>query len=828
MGILFKIETDLVTLTWSGASTSQVTPVAGTLSPAGCLKIRKRRNDLAFGEGTWRSDVPKYAAGDPEETAGPRLFEQTDYKVFLRAKSNMQVDLSHRDPLAYRDLIEEEDGSVIYGTVNFRSQVGRSVFAVRVDGNPEFDFEVEVFPTKLDYRSDYEQLLADVQDILTGLALEYLRSTFQLGFRSQVPQPTHLEWLTLLRHVLNDLERALQRIAQQPVRNLIRTPQATRAEKVRRVDSSIRSAIRRGTGTGGWIRLEEGLRAREFLREQRARQTLDTPEHRWLNTQLVRIRRRIGRLRQDEARYRPTVRRVQILQELDGFEARIARLQWLEPLSSTQGDPPPGFASLQLLSAPGYRQAYQACLVLSLGLRIDGGPLNLSVKDLSMLYEYWCYLALLRLIAEMTDESISVSQLFSIRQSGLHVVLEKGRRTTARFRASLDREVKITYNPKFDDKSYLIPQQPDILISFVDPDWPSLHLILDAKYRVDGTVEYVGRYGSPGPPQDALNVLHRYRDAILEYDQDSGSGERPKHTVVQAAAAFPFRETGQRVFRDSKLWAALEHLGVGAIPLLPGDIDYLAEWLGSALRQGGWSLADRAIAHRAWERVQDWRVAASESVLIGILRTGYEQHHLDWLRENRLYYLPRSKTQQRQYSAKWVAIYSPSALRELGAITHFAAVESIDIVTRGEISTPWPSYRGQKANLQVVYRLTELEELRRPIENRGDPGGGQRFSSHRWTSKLGLDRASILVELHLETEPEWRLYEELRAHGISFRIKPGRASVTDPRDPAGRAQFVIENGPVLRYAGASGFSLRKKTGRTEYFGRLEDLLETLR
>ena len=42
------------------------------------------------------------------------------------------------------------------------------------------------------------------------------------------------------------------------------------------------------------------------------------------------------------------------------------------------------------------REAYRACLVLSLGLRIEGGPLALSVKDLSLLYEYWCYLATAR------------------------------------------------------------------------------------------------------------------------------------------------------------------------------------------------------------------------------------------------------------------------------------------------------------------------------------------------------------------------------------------------------------------------------------------------
>jgi hypothetical protein len=36
-------------------------------------------------------------------------------------------------------------------------------------------------------------MLAEVQDILTGLVLEYLRSTFHLASAVRVPQPTYLE-----------------------------------------------------------------------------------------------------------------------------------------------------------------------------------------------------------------------------------------------------------------------------------------------------------------------------------------------------------------------------------------------------------------------------------------------------------------------------------------------------------------------------------------------------------------------------------------------------------------------------------------------------------
>jgi len=48
----------------------------------------------------------------------------------------------------------EEDGQVLHGLVNFRGHIGRSTFTLTLDGVEEVAFEVEVFPSKLDYQSD--------------------------------------------------------------------------------------------------------------------------------------------------------------------------------------------------------------------------------------------------------------------------------------------------------------------------------------------------------------------------------------------------------------------------------------------------------------------------------------------------------------------------------------------------------------------------------------------------------------------------------------------------------------------------------------------------
>src|SRR5690606_34208238 len=114
--------------------------------------------------------------------------------------------------------------------------------------------------------------------------------------------------------------------------------------------------------------------------------------------------------------------------------------------------------------------------------------------------------------------------------------------------------------------------------------------------------------------------------------------------------------------------------------------------------------------------------AASEPVLIGVLNEGHERAHLGWIQEEKLYYMPRLKTQMRQYAAKWVAFYSPTTLRSPGAVTHYAPVHSVDVMKRVDILTPWASKRGADDDLHVVYRLGQLKELSPPIENRGENG----------------------------------------------------------------------------------------------------------
>jgi uncharacterized protein len=814
---LFRIETNQTSLTWSDRSPSESTaepkPAEGRLAITS-LPGKKIR--------IWRQGLPAEAANNPEVELGPYLYEETFYDLLLQSK-NRQVELRHDDPTTVKSLHYSNEGDIVYGAIYFKSQIGRSRFSVYVDGLPEYDFEVEVFPSKLDYAADYDVLIADIDDIYKGLVLEYLRPTYQLGFVTDSEGSTLLEWILLLRHVVDELEDGLRYIEEHPDHDLAHERVSTRIEKLRRSDATISRMIVQGKGEGPKSKTASGRVLRSRLPERRAQTTWDTPEHRWLKSQLNLISRTLTEVHSAE-RKRGTsnrARQLKILDEIAGLQDRIEALERLQFITQAKAFARAGFTSEKLRSKPGYREASRACLILLQGLRVGGGPVGLSVKEIYSLYEYWCYFTVLRTIAKITGEKIPVQQLLSIEQNGLYVQLKRGTSRSVKF-SSGDRVLEVTYNPEYKGEPFILPQRPDIVLTIHDPAWPTMRLVIDAKYQIESSPAYVKQYGSPGPRQAGIDALHRYRDAILEETGSHGSrSETVKRTVVECVALFPHADVEDR-FHSSLLWTQLKRLGIGAIPLLPRETRYLEEWLRDVLNRGGSSAAEQTIPYESLEQLRLWQEAEKDTVLVAVLKVRAKEH-LDWIKEKRCYYTPFTPRQGRQLVSRWISIYSPASIRKPGAVTHMARVENVEIKKRHRIETPWPA-RGAPNEMQVVYDLGEVYELERAIENRDASGRGKRFAKNRWTSRLGILRASELRELFLETSMEWRLYEQLRIANVEFTLKPGSVKVQDENDPSGRTWFVTKHARV-QYRGAAGFLIRTPGFSDEYKSDLEELVQ---
>lgn len=521
-----------------------------------------------------------------EDFQAPAFFEDSLYKV--RVKSLVPGTLPkaiHRDPLLFQGLDTYEDEDSLTGPFSFGRQVGLCTFAVQV-GREFLNITLEVFPTKLDYENDYDRLLLDISSASRALALEYLRATYRSSSRTDVSDGSQLDWLILLRNEASRLQAAVRYIDAHPQRSLSRGMSFRRIEKVRAHDTRARKSIMSQSGVGAWTEIPGVGASRRIIQGIEPIETLDTPEHRWLRFSIQTIGQQLAaieeKLTSDIADSRRRHRNVSLRLAAERDEiSRIGQIFWelleLPVFAGVTSLPPAGFSSLQMHTAAGYGDAFRSIMVLRQGLEVTSpGDALHSLSDLHELYEAWCYIEIVRSVLSITGGECELGDLLQTTDSALRVQLRKGTRSSVTFdhgHGKLD----VSYNVTFGGLTG--SQKPDIVLNFRRNGWPDLIVVLDAKYRVDATPEMVERFDMPAPPADAINALHRYRDAITLLSVDGGR-TRP---VVKGAALYPLGTGDSSPYEKSRLAEALSSLGIGAIPFLPNNTGYVEEWLGSLL-----------------------------------------------------------------------------------------------------------------------------------------------------------------------------------------------------------------------------------------------------
>ncbi len=544
----FIIETDYVRLTWEG-------PARHFASPPLVIQAHTLNTDAS----------PALHCA----TEAPGLTEQTRYRLLLESRDGRPVALCHANPALLRDLHALEEGRLWHGSLHFGTYAGRTTFVVWHDDRPHLRLELEIFPTRLAYRADYEAMLADLEMWTVAPALRFGSGVRQPG-RMQAGPPDGLpSWIAHLAAMLDALEAAFRHIARRPLTDVRMQRCWQPLEAVQRPDTALHRALQTGNGQGPEVRLA-GVRTRRLHRTLRTIVTTDTPEHRWLAWQLDHTLRQMQHLAERQRHPDEAARRRR--KALPELATQLVMLQQQLPAATLPLLPPP--PTPRLLRAEGYRQAYRIFQWLRRKLSLLSGLFLFEVGQIHTLYEYWCYLTLVRLLNRGTGRPLPLPlhRLFTLSDDGMQLRPVRGRRLT--FPLPDGSRLRLVYNPRWGGRVLLVPQQPDLLLSRIRPNAPPVHYVLDAKYRLDASPAYVHRYGVPGPPTDALNDLHRYRDALSSYFTRRGNG-----TVIQALALYPYRDSEAGRFAESRLARALAEDGIGALPLLPGATEYLEHWL---------------------------------------------------------------------------------------------------------------------------------------------------------------------------------------------------------------------------------------------------------
>ncbi|MEG1254406.1 DUF2357 domain-containing protein [Clostridium sp.] len=99
------------------------------------------------------------------------LKEYKNYEVIILSKNNAKLEFYHENQHIRNKVTPMVKGSNnLSGIINFRGDIGHTDLTVRANGHDEFCCKLEVYPSKLSYKKDYEEILRDVNEEIYNLA----------------------------------------------------------------------------------------------------------------------------------------------------------------------------------------------------------------------------------------------------------------------------------------------------------------------------------------------------------------------------------------------------------------------------------------------------------------------------------------------------------------------------------------------------------------------------------------------------------------------------------------------------------------------------------
>lgn len=497
------------------------------------------------------------------------FFDNADYPIWIEFKDYVKdaqfgsILQNDNDRFSFRR-------HILAGFINYKNEIGRSEIQIiyKVDKETRaFRFGFEVLSTKLDYHEHWRTIVEDIEREYRMLSLDYMRRTFHGFSPDQNGEHPDIVWWSVFEGEQQKFIKACKSIIDRPRHRLHGEEVYLRADKLKQTPHNIEN------------RLAEHRKEPAYLyRVEQHILSNDTKENRFLKFALHQISKRYEDLRQ----------RIEAVKTASGT-MKSAMLATSETLKRLQHHP--FFRTIGrfkginqecmvLQKATGYSQVYRTWNLLRRAYSLNDGLYRLQTKDIATLYEIWCFIEVSHIVkAQLHLDDEDVEHRNRMEMNGIFSwELGKGEHSRILFRKDGVELAELVYNPKNADKENddvgmkglvvpTVPQKPDIVLQLTKNDLQQgmkMTYLFDAKYRIDGKDK-----GVDVPPEDAINQMHRYRDAIYYKDYDANA---LKKEVIGGYILFPGDGEPNDV-AVSKFYKTIKEVNIGAFPLRPKDVE---------------------------------------------------------------------------------------------------------------------------------------------------------------------------------------------------------------------------------------------------------------
>lgn len=588
---------------------------------------------------TWTDGVKSATIGDDALENGSQsravFFDNAEYPIWVEFGSHvskaqfgsmLQAD---NDRFSYR-------GHTLAGFINYGNEIGRSELQLVYNIGKEqkhFKLGYEVLSTKLNYHEHWKKIIEDIEAEYRMLSLDYMKRTFH-GFTPDTTGDTpELIWWSIFAKEQETFIKACRGIIERPRRRLRGYEVYLRADKLKRVPTNIENELAEHRKEQAHLyRIEEHI------------QSNDTQENRFLKYALGQI----------AGKYETLKRRIEAIKntsdtlknEMDSVQKELTHLK-RHPFFRTVGRFK-GLTqeSLVLQRATGYSQVYRTWNLLRRAYSLNDGMYRLQSKDIATLYEIWCFIEVSHIVREQLGIDIDVDHRNRMEMNGVFTwELGKGEHSRILFRKDGVELAELVYNPKHTEKENdsismehlvvpTVPQKPDIVLQLTKDDIEKgmkMTYLFDAKYRInDRTNE-----GVDTPPDDAINQMHRYRDAIYYKDNQNADGKLKKE-VIGGYILFPGNGDPLEVAK-AKFQQSLDEVNIGAFPLRPNDVEnrkLLVHFIKELINMKSAATISKVIPQKGTF------MEVGDRVLIGLVRESSRKNYLKKFEDGKadLYY----------------------------------------------------------------------------------------------------------------------------------------------------------------------------------------------
>lgn len=512
----------------------------------------------------------------------PVLFETCKYQFAVEFKQGLDISVEKHYPHVRHQLkcIGENfkfypsstNSGILVGDIDFLNSPGMFSFAFDYWDSEGFlhheNLKMYVASPKLDTKNDLKQIMALINQEYENYVYDYLTLTFNSFALQRTVKNNHIIWLSIFKSVVDDYFRNVRFIMSRPNNRPVRKTYYARPDRIRR-----------------WSQREEeryknmGQDAEmHYFRYEQIENTVNTRENRFVKYTLHVLGKKFHEIF-GELSNLPTVMDAEERKMLEEYLITFKRMEtssFFRKVGEFEGFRQ---ESGILQQRTGYAQIYKAWLMLKNSLDLVEGQTDIGTKQIWELYEIWCFLVMKRLIAKVLDLDWNKSEHVREDKSKMLNTIVKSEMThviefdNVKNGDLVRLEYQHTYNRRTKEfTTSTTEQRPDIVVTIEKKDGFVLTYLYDAKYRVqddakdgeldEGVTVDVADYPLP----DAINQMHRYRDAIY-YSMKTDVRPSAKE-IIGGYILFPGRVEGDEIY-NRYFYKSIKNVNIGAFPLLP-------------------------------------------------------------------------------------------------------------------------------------------------------------------------------------------------------------------------------------------------------------------